>query len=111
MNWKNILERLKNPKTLMSIIAQVLALLVLFGINVNQSLVLTAGAAFCAILGTIGIISYPEKNNEPWDAMLLCSRCDSVEPHVRVNGQLVCKKCGAVHPSELGGDPPTGPNA
>lgn len=90
------LNRLKRPSVLLSIVSQVVTLLLLFGFDVNENLVMSVAAAGCSLLVTLGILSNPDTRKGSYgDDMLPCSRTGRLERHVLVNGKFVCAQCGA----------------
>lgn len=96
-----IVSRLKRPKVLISIVSQIVTLLILFGFQVDENLILTATAIICSILAAMGVMTNPDTQTQGYgDDFLTCSKSGEVEPHVMVNGQMVCKNCGAVYQGE-----------
>ncbi len=98
---KQILERLKNPTILLSVVSQIVAMLILVGVKIDEQMALTLAGMGVSILGSLGILSkkgiagYAAKTEN-----LTCSNSGEVEPHVLINGQMVCTKCGAVYTNE-----------
>lgn len=95
---KLILYRLQKPSVILSIASQIISILIIFGVQVNGSLVMTAVAAMCSVLVTLGILSNPDTLKKTYgDDLLVCSSSGTPEPHVEINGQMICATCGAVH--------------
>jgi|GEM_PF-904118 len=92
-----ILNRLKNPSVLLSILSQLVTLLLLFGVQLDEELVTGVATTVCSILVTLGILSNPDSGAGYRDRMLKCEEDGRETPHVRVNGQWVCTSCGKVH--------------
>lgn len=97
--WKqNLVSRLKRPSTILSLIAQVVSILLLMGVNVNESLILSISAIACSILVALGILSNPDTETKGYgDDILHCSNDGKGTCHVKINGQMICKECGAVY--------------
>ena len=94
---KLILLRLKNPSVILSIISQVTALLLLFHIKLDESIVIGVATAVCSILTTLGILSNPSSKNKGYgDDIYVCKNCGRKSVHVFVKGQMVCCDCGCV---------------
>lgn len=95
---KHALRMLKKPSVLISLISQLVTLLIALGLDINKSAVMAAAALLCSILACLGILSNPSAGKQGFgDDLLVCSRSGKVEPHTLVNGQMVCRKCGAVY--------------
>jgi len=93
-----ILKRLRKPSVILSIVSQVSTLILLFGFNINENLIMSAAAIICSILVSLGILSNPDSKNKTYgDDMLVCAHSGKLEQHVMVDGKMVCKSCGAVH--------------
>ncbi len=91
-------ERLRKPSTLLSMISQGVSILLMLGVKVDQSLIMTVATAGCSILVMLGILSNPDSQKKGYgDDILICSSTGEDEKHVKVNGQMVCEKCGAVY--------------
>ena len=58
---KKLLRRLKRPSTLLSLVSQVAALLLLIGFKIDQNAIMGIATAACSILITLGILSNYEK--------------------------------------------------
>ena len=98
LHFKLLFSRLTKPSVILSVTSQIMSVLILFGFNINESMVLTAVTAVCSILVTLGILSNPDTKNKTYgDDLLVCSSSGEVEPHIEINGQMICKNCGAIH--------------
>ncbi|MCL2088205.1 MAG: hypothetical protein FWH14_01850 [Oscillospiraceae bacterium] len=97
---KTMLERLKKPSCIISIISHMAAILIIMGVHLNLSAVTTVATLVCSILVTLGILSNPDTVNKGYGDDLFKCADEAVETqHVQVNGQMVCKDCGAVYAS------------
>ena len=90
-----IVSRLKNPAVVLSIASNLIALFLLLGYKVNESLVMSAMTIVCAMLVTLGIMCNPDYNT---DTKLYCPTEKERTYHVEVAGRMVCSVCG--HPTE-----------
>lgn len=92
---KIILQRLKNPSVIMSIVSQIITILVLLNVNVDKQAVTGVVTAICTILVLLGILSNPDTNTKGYgDDMIQCDHCNKLTKHVLVNGKMVCSECG-----------------
>ncbi|MEG2000204.1 MAG: phage holin [Evtepia sp.] len=92
---KTILERLKNPSVLMSILAQITSLLILFQIHVDMNLVNGVMTAVSSILILLGILSDPNTQKKGYgDDIMTCADCGETGVHYKINGKMTCKNCG-----------------
>lgn len=89
MNMKSLLSRLKKPTVIIALVSQIVSMLLLFGIKIDQDLIMGASTIICAILVTLGVLSTPETTT------LTCSsgNCGD-QPHTIVDGKLACIGCG-----------------
>lgn len=95
---KLTLSRLKKPSVIISLVSQIAPILILLGFNIDEHALMTVTYALCSILVTLGILSNPDTNQKGYsDDLLTCSNDGLLSPHVMVNGQMVCKNCGAVY--------------
>ena len=93
-----ILERLKNPSVILSIVAQIVTLLMLFGVNANLNIIMGVITAGCSILTLLGIVSNPSSQKKWYrDDIYICSNCHKKSVHVMVNGKMICSECGAIY--------------
>lgn len=108
MNFHDILERLKHPSVVLSIVSQVVAILLLLNVNVDQTIVTGVVTAICSILVFMGIMSNPTTKNKWYgDDTLYCENCQKDSPHIPVGNSMVCTTCGAVYtePTKEESDP------
>lgn len=97
-----MLHRLKKPSVLLSIVSQVVAVLLMLGFDVNEGMVMSVAVGISSVLVTLGILSNPDAHKSGYgDDILTCSASGNLEPHVMVNGQMVCANCGAVYNPDL----------
>ena len=95
---KIILYRLQKPSTILSLVSQVLSILIILGVHINTAAVTTIAALGCSALVTLGVLSNPDTVNKGYgDDILECSEEGVRTQHVEVNGQMLCKECGAVY--------------
>ena len=105
LHFKILLNRLKKPSVVLSVTSQIVTILLLFGFNVNESLVLAIVTAACSILVTLGILSNPDTQNKTYgEDLLVCSSTGELAQHTQIGGQMVCNSSGAVHQPDA---PPT----
>ena len=103
---KIMLGRLKKPSVLLSVVSQILALLLIFGVKVDESLVMQIAVILCSILATLGVMQNPDTRKKGYgDDILKCSRTGKMEPHVMVNNRMVCVNCGAEYAPDEGQTP------
>lgn len=96
-----ILKRLRKPSVLLSIVSQIVAILLMFGFNINQSNVMTIASLMCTLLVTIGILSNPDAPTKGDSSdMKICSKTGKLEKHVLIKEQWICTECGAAHTPE-----------
>ena len=94
-NWKSLLERLKKPSVLASIISEIGAILVILNIQVDVTAVEGFIAAVSAILITLGILSNPTTLTKGYkDDVRTCQNCGVKKRHVLVGNDLLCSDCG-----------------
>lgn len=90
-----ILNRLRKPSVIISIISQLATILILCGVDIDKNLTTTIITAICSILTLLGILSDPESQNKGFsDTILICSHCNKASRHVYVNGKYICAECG-----------------
>jgi uncharacterized membrane protein len=98
VQWQLVLSRLRRPSVIMSVASQLISLLMILGVHLNQNTIMTVVTIGCTMLASLGILSNPDTQKGGFgDDILTCSATGKKEPHVMVNGQLVCKSCGAVY--------------
>lgn len=92
MSLKSLLSRLRKPSVIITLVSQIVTMLLLFGVKVDENLVMGSVTIICSMLVTLGLLSTPES------VPLNCAsgKC-GVKPHVLVGDQLVCKECGTVY--------------
>lgn len=102
--WKLIVSRLKKPSVILSLVSQIASVPIVFGLNVDKNIIITVAAILCNVLVTLGILSNPDTETKGYgDDVFVCTGCGQEQPHVIVNGQLVCKNCGTVYNGENSG--------
>lgn len=90
-----IIQRLKKPSVLISIFSQIITLLILFGIDIDKGIAITAVTSICSILTLLGILSDPDSQHKGYsDDILVCSHCHKPSQHILINGKYICKECG-----------------
>ena len=90
-----ILNRLKQPSVVLSLVSQITTLLLLFGFQIDPQQLMTFATIVCSILVTLGIMSNPDSNHKGYgDDILICPNCNKPTLHVAVKGKMVCKTCG-----------------
>ena len=96
--FKVILERLKNPSVILSIVSQIAGIAVMINPNVKADVITGVAMSICSILVLLGILSNPNTKNKGFgDDILMCSKCGKPSVHIEVAGQMVCQECGAVY--------------
>ncbi|MEG1441607.1 MAG: phage holin [Oscillospiraceae bacterium] len=92
---KIILNRLKKPSVLLSIASQIVAILLLFNVNIDMNIVTGVITAITSIFVLLGIISDPTTQNKGYgDVFLKCEHCNKDAIYTVVDGRLVCSQCG-----------------
>ncbi|MDR2933291.1 MAG: hypothetical protein LBV27_09310 [Oscillospiraceae bacterium] len=100
-----ILKRLQRPSVLLSLVSQFVSIMIMFGFNINENMIMAAATIVCSMLATLGIVSNPDtQKNGFGDDILVCSKSGEMEPHVMVAGQMVCKNCGAAYAGGVDND-------
>lgn len=98
---QTIIDKLKNPSVILSIVSEVIAILMLLNIDVDANVVTSVVTGICSILVLLGILSDPNTENKGYgDDLLNCEHCNKLTRHVLVNGKLVCKECGHEYKEE-----------
>lgn len=93
--FKAILQKLRKPSVILSIVSQIVAILALLNINVDNALVMAIATAACSILTTAGILSNPASDKKGFgDDIYYCEKCGKDSVHTKVDGKLVCSECG-----------------
>lgn len=94
--WKqNLKSRIRKPSTIISLVSQVVALLLLVGYDLDKNIIVSVATVLCSILVTLGILSNPDTENKGYgDDIRPCSKEGKNTCHVKVNGQMVCAVCG-----------------
>lgn len=97
---KIVLKRLRRPSVIISIVSQVTAFLVLFNVNIDKSVIMSAATIVCSILTTMGILSNPDSQKNGYgDDIINCESCGGSKLHVNAGDQMICADCGAIHDS------------
>ena len=95
---KGFLRNLKNPKTLLTVATQIVAMLILVGVQMDEEIVLTAIGMMVGLLSTLGVIHKTEASDLGICVKrMTCSRSGRQTIHLLIGGQMVCKECGAVY--------------
>ena len=101
MQLKIFLQRLRKPSVVISIVSQIAILLISFGFDVNHNAVLQFAEIICSLFVFIGIMHNPDAKSKGYgDDILECSNEHEKEPHVLINGRLVCKICSTYYDEE-----------
>lgn len=98
MRMKQILQKLKNPAVLFSVLSQIVAILILVGVNINEDTAMTFIGIGMSILATLGIIGQNQNKQKPPELeldYLPCANTGDQECHIMIDGQMTCVKCGA----------------
>ena len=90
-----ILNRIKNPSVLISVVSQFVAILMLLNINIDGEMVSGVVTGISSILVLLGILSNPDTETAGFgDDIHFCESCNKEVNHLRVADKLVCKDCG-----------------
>lgn len=93
---KLMLGRLRKPSVLLSVVSNVISISLLLGANIDENMIMQVAVIGCSILVMLGVMNNPDTEKSGFgDDLLLCANSGRLEPHVRINGKMVCKKCGA----------------
>lgn len=60
MNWNDLVKRLKNPGTVISLVSLVILILTTNGVQIDNEKVMTTVKAVCSILMILGIMNNAE---------------------------------------------------
>lgn len=100
---KIILQTIKTPSVMLGILSQIIAVLLLLGVDVNINLITGLVTALCSIFSLLGLMQLPPtqeaKAKSPADTLLRCAICKRTTPHILVNDLMTCSKCGRVYSS------------
>jgi uncharacterized membrane protein len=98
VQWQMILSRIRKPSVIMSVTSQLISQLLILGVDLDQSTIMTVVAIGCTILASLGILSNPDTQKGGYgDDILTSAGTGKKEPHVLINGQMVCKSSGVVY--------------
>ena len=101
---KIMLGRLKKPSVVLSVVSQILSLLLIFGVKIDENLVMQIAVILCSIFVTLGVMQNPDTQKKGYgDDILKCSRTGEMEPHVMVDNRMVCVNCGTEYTPDNGG--------
>ena len=79
-------------------LSQVVSILLLLDVNINENLIVSIATIVCSILVALGILSNPDTENKGYgEDYLYCFTDGKNTCHVKINGQMVCKKCGTIY--------------
>ncbi len=92
---KIVLQRLKNPAVITSLVSEFIAILMLLNIDVDANMIAGIIATITSMLVMLGILSNPDTETKGFgDDIAVCSGCGEETQHVLVGGELVCQNCG-----------------
>lgn len=60
MNWKKLIDRLKNPGTVVTLVGLIVLILTQNGVAVDDVRIMTTVKAICGILIVLGIMNNPD---------------------------------------------------
>lgn len=90
-----VLNRLKNPSVILSIVSEIVTILVLLNVSVNANLITGIVTSVCSILVLLGILSNPTTKNKGYgDDIIECENCNKCTQHTLINGKMICSECG-----------------
>lgn len=90
-----IIERLKKPTVIISLVSQVVGILILLDVNIDSEAITGITTSVTAILVTLGILSNPDTVNTGYgDDLAFCEGCGEEKQHVSIGGELYCSDCG-----------------
>ena len=94
MNLEFVLNKLKKPSVLLSLVAQAVAILTIFNVNVDMDMVGGLTMAVSSILVTLGIMSDPNSVKKGFgDDIFFCPDCKRERRYVKVGNSMVCSHC------------------
>ncbi len=94
---KLILNRLRKPSVIASLTSQIMALLILFEVSVDTTLITSAITSITSIMVLLGIFSNPDSQNKGFrDDISKCSKCKQMTQHVKIGENMVCVNCGGI---------------
>ncbi|MFI3212645.1 MAG: hypothetical protein R3Y24_04820 [Eubacteriales bacterium] len=97
---KIILERLKNPKVIISVVSQIVGILVLLNFDVDTEWIFGIVTAVTSVLAMLGIVTNPDTQNHGYgDDLYFCPTCNRKTAHVKANGNMLCPECGTINDS------------
>ena len=92
---KLILQRLKKPQVIMSILSQIVIILTLVNVKVDIDIVTGISTSVCSILVLLGVLSNPDDSTWGYcDEVQVCPQCKEMTCHVRIKDELICRSCG-----------------
>ena len=92
---RTMLERLKNPTVVMSIVSQIAAILVLLNVTVDVDLLTNITVSVCSIFVLLGIMSnQTTKRLDFCDDICKCPCCGKKQLCAHVAGEMICTVCG-----------------
>lgn len=90
-----IIERLKKPTVIISLISQIVGILILLDVNIDSEAITGIATSVTAILVTLGILSNPDTVTSGYgDDIAYCEGCEEEKSHVAIGGELYCSDCG-----------------
>lgn len=97
-----ILKRLKKPSVITSLTSQIVALLILFEVNIDTTFITNVITAITSIMVILGIFSNPDSQKKGFkDDISVCSKCKQLTQHVKINDEMVCVNCGGVSTEKI----------
>ncbi len=92
-----LVKRLRKPSVIASLFSQIIALLMIFQVDVDMNMLTGAMTTITSILIILGIVSNPDAKTRGYnDDYAICSKCGKRTQHISINGQEICTKCGTV---------------
>lgn len=90
-----ILKRIRKPSVIASLTSQIIALLVLFEVQIDTAFISNFVTVITSIMIILGIFSNPDSQQKGYgDDIRTCSKCKQLTQHVKIGDNMICVNCG-----------------
>lgn len=94
MTMKQILQKLKNPAVLYSVLFQIIAILILMGVKIDEDAAITIAGIVISILASLGVIHMSDTTPNEIETAYLTTSSGEKNLHVRTGDHMRCVKTG-----------------